>query len=77
MQWNVYAKLSITVPLHLRPHFLARPDRIMALVEQAAPGANSVMLLAEAYTAGCTLEGDAKARGSITEVEHAPCGHKS
>lgn len=52
--------------------FLARRDRIAAMVQQArTPGADSTALLAEAYVAVCMLEGDAKAHWSISEVEQA------
>ena len=58
--------------------FLARRDRIAALVKRAsAPGVDAAELLAEAYVAACMLEGDAKARWSITEVEYAQRGQQS
>lgn len=58
--------------------FLARRDRIAAMVRQAGtPGADSAALLAEAYVALCMLEGDAKAHWSISEVEQAQREHKS
>lgn len=52
--------------------FPARRDRIAALMRQAAqPSSNAAHLLAEAYVEGCKLEGDAKARWSLREIEQA------
>lgn len=58
--------------------FPARRNDIEAMVRQAAtPGADSAALLAEAYVAACLLEGDAKARWSINEVERVQRKHRS
>lgn len=53
--------------------FPARRDQIAALMQQARkPGSPlAAHLLAEAYVQGCKLEGDAKARWSIKEIEQA------
>lgn len=58
--------------------FPARRDHIAAMVRQArTPGADSAALLADAYVAACLLEGDAKARWSIGEVDQAQREHRS
>lgn len=52
--------------------FPARRDRIAALMQQAAqPSPVAAHFLAEAYVEECKLEGDAKARWSLKEVEQA------
>lgn len=68
MPWMDYLKEVETTD------FPARRDHIAALMVQAAqPSSNAAHLLAEAYVEGCKLEGDAKVRWSLKEIEQAQC----